>query len=97
MTPAALIAAPRHAGHGGHPIVLDGSLAAELSEVTEETFGLRAITERHKAETIYVDFENPCVIVDLNTPAEYEAALASFNRGDWDADLGGALQSDKRD
>jgi molybdenum cofactor cytidylyltransferase len=86
-----LIVSPRLRGHGGHPVLLDGSLAAELRDVTDETLGLRAITERHKAQTVYVDFENPCVIVDLNTPAEYENALAAFERGDWDEDFGGSV------
>jgi molybdenum cofactor cytidylyltransferase len=95
MGPGRLTAAPRHRGHGGHPIVLDGSLATELAAVTEETFGLRAVMERHKSETVNVEFENRCVIVDLNTPAEYQAALSSFERGEWDEDSRGPLQSDK--
>lgn len=83
----ALILSPMFMGRGGHPIVLDASLLEELLRVDEATLGLRAITERHRAEAIGVEFENSCVIVDLNTPVEYEAALAAFNRGEWSEDF----------
>jgi molybdenum cofactor cytidylyltransferase len=84
---AALIVAPRHAGRGGHPVILDGSIMPELARVSEESLGLKAVMDRHKTQTVYVDFENPCVIVDLNTPAEYEKALASFQRDEWSEDF----------
>ncbi len=84
---AARIISPVYQGHGGHPIVLDGSLLQEVRAVDEATLGLRAVLQRHQAESAYLEFENSCVIVDLNTPAEYESALAAFQRGEWDEDL----------
>jgi molybdenum cofactor cytidylyltransferase len=82
----ALVAAPRHKGRGGHPVVLAGALLPEVLTAAEETEGLRAIVRRHADSTLAVEFANSCVIVDLNTPAEYEAALAAFHRGEWDED-----------
>src|SRR5581483_293345 len=82
----ALVTSPRYKGRGGHPVVLAGALAPELRAVQEETQGLRAVVERHADVTMRVEFANSCVIVDLNTPAEYEAALAAFNRGEWSED-----------
>ncbi len=85
--PPAKILSPRYQGHGGHPLVLDGSLLEEVRAVDEATLGLRAVVQRHQAESAYLEFENSCVIVDLNTPAEYESALAAFQRGEWDEDF----------
>jgi CTP:molybdopterin cytidylyltransferase MocA len=81
----AALVVPRAAGRGGHPIVVHGRLLGELRRVEEESLGLRALTERHKDVTATVEFENPCVSLDLNTPAEYERALASYLRGEWDS------------
>jgi molybdenum cofactor cytidylyltransferase len=77
------VAAPRFASGFGHPILLDGSLLAELCEVSDETLGLRAVIDRHvdRAESLTVD--NEALQVDLNTPSDYEAALAAHLRGDW--------------
>jgi molybdenum cofactor cytidylyltransferase len=82
--PAPIIS-PRIAGHHDHPVLIDGSLLPELRAVSEETLGLRAVTERHSPEAASVSIDNAEVAVDLNTPADYEAALAAFKRGRWNA------------
>ena len=79
----AAIVAPRFDGRTGHPVLVDGSLLDELRRVDEATLGLRAVMERHAAETEAVPVANSRVDVDLNTPADYEAALAAFERGNW--------------
>ncbi len=79
--PAILI--PAFEGHRGHPVVLSAALLGELRAVNEASLGLRAVTERHQAETETVEIDNSSVIVDLNTPSEYEDALRAFNNGDW--------------
>jgi molybdenum cofactor cytidylyltransferase len=79
----ATVVVPVYRGRSGHPVVLGENLRGELMAVEEATLGLRAIMTRHKAETESVEIENPCVIVDLNTPDEYEDALRAFNDGDW--------------
>ncbi|HZU75164.1 MAG TPA: NTP transferase domain-containing protein, partial [Dehalococcoidia bacterium] len=69
---------PAHAGTRGHPLVLDGSLRAELLAVEEASEGLKAVVRRHQAERQEVEFEDPVVLLDLNTPASYsEARTAS--------------------
>jgi molybdenum cofactor cytidylyltransferase len=78
------IVTPRFGERGGHPVVLDASLLPELRRVEEANLGLRAITEKYRHETTRVLIDNACVIVDLNTPGEYESALSAFNRGDWE-------------
>jgi molybdenum cofactor cytidylyltransferase len=74
---------PILAGRRDHPVLVDGRLLDELRRVREETLGLRAITERYRSAAEVVAIENSAVQVDLNTPAEYEAALAAFEAGAW--------------
>jgi len=70
------ITVPTHAGHRGHPVVLDGALLPELREVDEATQGLRAIIARHAAEVRELPFDAATVLLDLNTPEDYEQAIA---------------------
>lgn len=79
----AVVVIPAAGGRRGHPLLVDGSLTAELRTVTEEELGLRAITERHADDTLVIPVETPTARFDLNTPADYDEALASFERGDW--------------
>lgn len=62
----------------GHPVVVDGSLLPELREAREETLGLRAIVERHPVRE--VTFDSAVVLLDVNTPEEYEEARRVFAR-----------------
>lgn len=53
--------------HGGHPVVVAGRLLTELSRVTDATYGLRAVLERHPP--VRIPFErDPAVWIDLDTP-----------------------------
>lgn len=81
----AAIVQPRLGEHKSHPVLVDGPLLAELAAVREEDLGLRAVLERHAGATAIVAVERPELDVDLNTPAEYEAARAAFERGAWEA------------
>ena len=81
----ALIVSPRFTRRYGHPILIDGSLLGELRQVEDETLGLRAVIDRHLPQAQSLPVANDSVDVDLNTPADYEAALAAFERGDWSA------------
>jgi molybdenum cofactor cytidylyltransferase len=78
-----LIMSPRFERRYGHPILLDGSLLPELRQVRDETLGLRAVIDRHVERARSLTISNQSVDVDLNTPADYEAALKAFQRGDW--------------
>lgn len=68
-----LITRPVAEGHGGHPVITAGSLRPELMEATDESEGLRAILQRHAAETNSVAADVLCLL-DLNTPEDYERA-----------------------
>ncbi len=72
-----LITLPAHGGRRGHPAIVDGSLLNEVRDVRDETFGLRAVIERH--EPVHeVEFEWDIVLLGMNTPQEYESAKAKY-------------------
>jgi molybdenum cofactor cytidylyltransferase len=78
-----LVVSPRFSRRYGHPILVDGSLVFELRDVTDETLGLRAVIDRHVSSAVAVPIANDAIDVDLNTPADYENALAAYERGEW--------------
>ena len=75
----ALLVVPTAGGRRGHPVLVDGSLLAELRSVSEAELGLRAVTERHAAATDLVEIEDTSVHLDLNTPADYASAYAKLS------------------
>ncbi|MPZ48374.1 MAG: NTP transferase domain-containing protein [Dehalococcoidia bacterium] len=83
----ALIVSPRFPSGFGHPILVAGSLLPELRAVDEASLGLRAVIDRHVAEAGSIDVESDAVDVDLNTPEDYQEALAAFQSGDWATQL----------
>jgi CTP:molybdopterin cytidylyltransferase MocA len=79
-----LILQPLFNGRAGHPVLVSGALLPELRAVKEETLGLRAVMERNAANVRQVTIANSRPNVDLNTPENYAAALASFRNGEWE-------------
>ena len=78
-----LVVSPRFAKGYGHPILLDGALLQELREVKEATLGLRAVIDMHLDRVVSIAVANDAIDVDLNTPADYEAAKAAYESGSW--------------
>ena len=70
-----LITVPTYGGRGGHPIILSTSLMAELVDISEDTLGLKAVTRRHERETQRVEIDSPEILLDLNTPQDYQEAI----------------------
>jgi molybdenum cofactor cytidylyltransferase len=56
----------------GHPILLDKALFPEISEIDEQTLGLKAVINRHRAEVSYVDVGNERVLIDIDTQEQFE-------------------------
>ena len=69
------VAVPSLDGHAGHPPLFDAALLPELLSVTEERQGLREVVSRHRDERLLVPVDDPLTLTNLNTRAEYEAAL----------------------
>ena len=70
-----LITIPTYEGKGGHPIALAPTLLPELRAIDEESLGIKAVVRRHEAEVRRLEVADPEVLLDLNTPQEYQAAL----------------------
>ena len=79
----AAVVVPRFGGRGGHPILLKGRLLPDLRRVTDRTLGLRALIDANRDDIAAVEFPASGVEVNLNTPEDYQAALAAFNAGAW--------------
>jgi len=70
-----LITIPTHNGKGGHPIILSPTLLDQLRQIDEESFGIKAVVQRHLEGTRRVEMDSPEVLWDLNTPEEYQRVL----------------------
>lgn len=77
---AAAITVPIAQGRRGHPVVLSGSLLPELREASEESQGLRGVTAAHEEELREAELTSPAVLLDINTPEQYEEAFAQYGK-----------------
>ena len=69
------ITVPEYNGKGGHPIILSASLLPELGEIDEESQGIKAIVRRRPDSVQRFPVDNPEILLDLNTPEQYRAAV----------------------
>ncbi|MCH8949240.1 MAG: nucleotidyltransferase family protein [Chloroflexi bacterium] len=74
----AAITLPVYEGKRGHPVIVDGALLAELRNASEEDRGLRGIIAAHDDDVHEVEVQSSIARLDVNTPADYERALAVF-------------------
>ena len=74
----ALITSPRYGGRGGHPLMFSASLRGELESITDEGQGVREVFDVHRAEVNYVEFDDPIIRLDLNTPQDYKSAVSKY-------------------
>ncbi|MFQ5860192.1 MAG: NTP transferase domain-containing protein [Dehalococcoidia bacterium] len=70
-----LITAPTYQGQSGHPLIFSPELLPELEAITEERQGVREVYQRHRSRVHRVATETPLVLVDINTPQDYQRAL----------------------
>ncbi len=69
------VTVPTYQGKGGHPIVLSAALLPELRQISEETQGIKAIVRRRPESVNRTPLDNPEILLDLNTPEQYRAAV----------------------
>jgi molybdenum cofactor cytidylyltransferase len=67
----ASIVAPTYQGRRGNPVLLDRGLFAELLEVTGDR-GARDLIQQHRSELEEVDVDDEAVILDVDTPHDYD-------------------------
>jgi molybdenum cofactor cytidylyltransferase len=60
-----------HQHQSGHPILIDRQLFPELRQIGEDTQGLKAVINRHKAEVNYVEVGTENVLIDIDTEQEF--------------------------
>jgi molybdenum cofactor cytidylyltransferase len=63
---------PEYAGRGGHPVLVDGSLRAELLNLDPQR-GLRALFDRHRREVARLQVGSPYIARDMDTWDDYRA------------------------
>ena len=61
-----------HQQQSGHPILIDRSLFPEVSEIGEETQGLKAVINHHRSEIKYVEVGTVNVLIDIDTREEFD-------------------------
>ncbi|MGH7699186.1 MAG: nucleotidyltransferase family protein [Gemmatimonadales bacterium] len=72
---------PEFGGRRGHPVIWDRALFAELetSEVATRE-GARAVLHAHAPEVVSLPVDDPAVVDQINTPADYERLVREINR-----------------
>ncbi|MGF1938311.1 MAG: nucleotidyltransferase family protein [Nostoc sp. ChiQUE02] len=75
---SAMITAPSYEGKMGHPLLFSNGMRSHLQNIREETLGLRQIIQEFYPVIQKVEFDNPSVLVDINTPEVYQNELRSF-------------------
>jgi molybdenum cofactor cytidylyltransferase len=72
---------PTFAERRGQPVIWDESLFRELQTSEAATrHGARAVLAANEARLVTVPVDDPAVIDDLNTPADYERLVRAMNR-----------------
>ena len=69
------VTVPEYNGKGGHPIVLSARLWPELIDINEDTQGIKAVVRRRPEAVNRIPLDNPEILLDLNTPDQYRAAV----------------------
>ena len=69
--PGARLAVPTYQGRRGHPLALAPELIPEILHL-DSRIGLKQLRDRHAAELLEVPVDDPGVVADVDTPADYE-------------------------
>lgn len=71
----ALCAVPRYLGKHGHPVACHACLKEEFLALPADGQA-RAVVHRHRHNTVYVDVEDPGIVLDVDDPAAYARLLS---------------------
>jgi molybdenum cofactor cytidylyltransferase len=63
----------RHGGRRGHPVLFDRSIFMELLDAPEDQ-GARAVVNADASRVVYVDVDDPGILLDLDTPEDLARA-----------------------
>ena len=73
------IVLPVYGGRRGHPVLIDLKYRNEIKTLDPE-IGLRQLMRDHHEDVLEVRTRSPRVLLDIDTPEDYERALASWRR-----------------
>ncbi len=76
-TSGAPLTLPAHRGKRGHPAVFRRALFAELAD-PELRGGARTVVHRHLERACLLDFADPAVVIDIDTPEVLERVRADL-------------------
>ena len=62
-----------HNGQSGHPILFDKQLFPEIERINEQTFGLKAVVQKHEGEIYLVESGSPNTLKDIDTPEDLKS------------------------
>lgn len=77
--PRPLIRIPRFAGERGHPVWISRALFPELLAVPPDG-AARDVIRAHRAETEFLDVEDPGVVADIDDPQAYRELVSAHDR-----------------
>jgi molybdenum cofactor cytidylyltransferase len=77
--PPCLIAMPRFEGRRGHPVLISRTVIEELLALPHGA-AARDVIRSHDADIHYVEVTDPAILVDVDTPADYEALVNGSSR-----------------
>ncbi len=63
---------PAYQGKPGHPVIFSSDVVAELLR-PDLPDGARTVIDRHTAEARTIDVDDPGVLIDIDTPADFRA------------------------
>ena len=66
------ISMPYKEGHGGHPIIFSNSFLGDLSNISEENFGIREVITKNTNSIIRFKTKDFSSNIDINTSEDYE-------------------------
>ena len=68
---------PTFEGKRGHPVILSYSIALQIPTLPESE-GINQLIRRHEKETLQVPVDDPAILWDLDTEADYQRLRALF-------------------
>ena len=74
------ILVPTYAGVRGNPVLIHRSLSPEVEAITGD-MGCRGVVAGHAAEVLEVAVDDPGILVDVDTPEEFDRVEASLREG----------------
>jgi molybdenum cofactor cytidylyltransferase len=66
---------PTHKGKHGHPILLSADGADAILSLSRERDTLKSYTSKLSERTLELAIDDPAVLSDIDTPADYQAAV----------------------